>query len=183
MGGTFHGARDVKSADLPNGPLTRGLSLCIFTYVPNDATLTPEKVKEMAGCVCFRMRRTTRLVTQLYDKVLRPHHLRSTQLSILVAGSHREEVPLATLAERLGMERTTLLRNVRPLARRKLLKVVPEEGSRRTLLRVTPAGRALLARAYPAWRRTQERVLSAIAGPAWSRSLEGLEAASRRADS
>lgn len=154
--------------------------MCIFTLV-RDAPPTSEQLQEMSGCVCFALRRTARLVTQLYDAALRPHRLRATQFPILVAGSRREEIPLPELAAWLGMDRTTLLRNARPLARRKLLEVVPEGGSRRTLVRVTPAGRALLARAYPAWKNVQDRVLAGVPGPAWSRNLQGLTEAARRA--
>ena len=70
----------------------------------------------MSGCVCFRLRRTARAVTQFYDRALRPYGLRVTQLPILVAASMAEAVELSPLSEKLGMDRTTLLRNVRPRA-------------------------------------------------------------------
>lgn len=134
----------------------------------------------MAGCLCSALRRTTRAVTQLYDAALRPLGLRSTQLPILVAASRLGRVPLAALAERLGMDRTTLLRNVRPLVRRKLVEVVTEEGSRRAELRATPAGGALLARVHPAWSAAQTRALKAVEGVDWSGALEAMGRAAGR---
>lgn len=136
--------------------------------------LSPAELEEMEGCLCAALRRTTRTVTQRYDAALRPLGLRSTQLPILVATNRFGSVPLAALAERLGMDRTTLLRNVRPLLRRKLVEVVTEEGSRRTALRPTPAGSALLARLHPAWRAAQARALEAVDGLDWSRALEAI---------
>lgn len=133
-------------------------------------------LREMAGCVCFALRRTTRAVTQLYDAALRPHGLRVTQLPILVAASRTEPVPLAPLAESLGMDRTTLLRNVRPLVRRKLIDFVTTE-SGRTEIRTTPAGRALLARLYPAWKKVQTRVLGSVEDLDWPQTLKALKRA------
>ncbi len=125
----------------------------------------------MTGCVCSSLRRTTRVVTRLYDEALRPHRLRATQLPILVATTRGGPVPLAALAEKLGMDRTTLLRNARPLVRRKLVDVATEEGSRRVELRATEAGRALLARLHPAWKAAQSRVLKALEGIDWIGTL------------
>ncbi len=130
----------------------------------------------MADCVCFALRRTTRAVTQLYDAALRPHGLRVTQLPILVAASRAEPVPVAPLAERLGMDRTTLLRNVRPLVRRKLIDFTTDD-SGRTGIRTTPAGRSLLARAYPAWKKIQTRVLGNVGDLDWPQTLKAFKRA------
>jgi len=140
---------------------------------------TPAAVKEMSGCVCFALRKTARAVTQFYDRALKEHRLRVTQLPVLVAVSHWGSVPLAKLAPVLGMDRTTLLRNVRPLARRRLVEVSPAPDSRWTEIRATTAGRALLALVYPDWKRAQARALKSLRGSDWSRSLEALGTAVR----
>jgi DNA-binding MarR family transcriptional regulator len=72
------------------------------------------------------------------------------------------------------MDRTTLLRNVRPLVRRRLLSVGPAAGSRRTEIRVTAAGRALVIRIYPEWKRAQGRALQSLEGFEWSKGLEAI---------
>jgi len=136
--------------------------------------VAPEAVEEMTGCVCCSLRKAARAVTQFYDRALRSHQLRVTQLSILVGASRFGAVPLAKLAQVLGMDRTTLLRNVRPLVRRRLLEVSQAMGSRRTEMRATPSGRALLGRVYPDWKRAQGRTLKSLQGSDWSRSLEAL---------
>jgi len=113
-------------------------------------------------------------VTQRYDAALRPFGLRATQLPILTAAATGDGVPVAALADSLGMERTTLLRNVRPLIRRHLVDVRRAVGHRHDELRATAKGRALLARAYPAWRRVQDDVQAQIADPAWRLALNDL---------
>jgi len=140
---------------------------------------TPTAVKEMSGCVCFALRKTARAVTQFYDRALKEHRLRVTQLPVLVTVSQQGSVPLAKLAPVLGMDRTTLLRNVRPLVRRRLVEVSLAPDSRWTEIRATTAGRALLARVYPDWKRAQARALKSLQGSDWSRSLEALATAVR----
>ena len=134
--------------------------------------VAPEAAEEMTGCVCFALRKAARAVTQFYDRALKAHHLRVTQLPILVAASQHGSVPLAKLAQALGMDRTTLLRNVRPLVRRRLLQVSPAADSLRTEIRATASGRALLGRVYPEWKKAQDRALKSLQGLEWSRSLE-----------
>jgi hypothetical protein len=64
--------------------------------------VAPKAVEEMTGCVCFALRKTARAVTQFYDRALRSHRLRVTQLSILVGASRFGAVPLAKLARGSG---------------------------------------------------------------------------------
>jgi DNA-binding MarR family transcriptional regulator len=135
---------------------------------------------EMEGCACFALRRASRALTQFYDRALRPHGLRATQLPLLVA-ARKGPLPLGPMAEGLGMDRTTLLRNLRPLVRRGLIAQGIEEGTRKTILELTAAGRTLLLRAYPAWKKAQAQVLSWIGSPAAARTLAALGEAARRA--
>jgi DNA-binding MarR family transcriptional regulator len=145
------------------------------------AAVHSQAMQEMTGCVCFALRRAARSVTQFYDRALKAHGLRVTQLSLLVGASQFGAVPLAKLAQALGMDRTTLLRNVRPLVRRRLLEVSQEADSRRTEIRATAGGRALLARAYPEWKKAQEQALKRLPGSDWRRSLDALGAGLRSA--
>ena len=71
----------------------------------------------MPNCVCFNLRCAARAMTQFYDTEMRRHGIRPTQGSILAALSAKESWSMAELSEGLGVERTTLLRNLRPLQR------------------------------------------------------------------
>jgi DNA-binding MarR family transcriptional regulator len=141
----------------------------------------PVDFREMNGCVCFAFRRAARALTQFYDRALRPHGLRATQLPILWAANAKGSVPLAALAQELGLDRTTLLRNVRPLVRRRLVRVAPSSNSRRTEIWGTATGRALLKRLYPHWRRAQEQALQTLQGMDWSRGPDALTRMARKA--
>jgi DNA-binding MarR family transcriptional regulator len=145
------------------------------------AGLSAAAIAEMDGCVCFALRRAARTLTRFYDRAFRPHRLRATQFPILVAAYKHGTAPLAALAERLEMDRTTLLRNVRPLARRRLVEVSLGADSKRTEIRATPAGRALVVRLYPEWKKAQVHALEALGDQDLSRSLDALGAMVRSA--
>ena len=113
-------------------------------------------------------------VTQRYDAALRPFGLRATQLPILTAAATGDGLRLAPLAESLGMDRTTLLRNVRPLVRRRLVDVRRAPGHRHDELRANAKGRALLARVYPAWRAVQDDMRAQVPDSGWRLALRDL---------
>ena len=69
------------------------------------------------NCVCFNLRWVTRAVTQFFEAELRRQGIRATQAPILLALHAKDGWNMAELSDWLGMERTTLVRNLRPLQR------------------------------------------------------------------
>jgi DNA-binding MarR family transcriptional regulator len=114
---------------------------------------------EIATCTCLGLRRATRQVTQLYDRALEPVGLRITQFGLLAQLFAADPIGMGDLAERLGMDGTTLTRNLKPLASRGFVKVDIDRGDRRArLIRLTVAGHDIFRRALPLWRAAQARV-------------------------
>jgi len=105
-------------------------------------------------CTCFRLRRASRRVTQVYDRELAAVGLSLNQYSIL-RRTEREPRALGGLAEALGMDRTTLTRNLSPLVDAGLLETVRGEDARQRLVALTSEGRTRLTRAKPRWQRAQ----------------------------
>ena len=68
------------------------------------------------ACVCLGVQRAARALARRYDEALRPAGLTSGQFAILTALLGDDGVALTVLADRLGLERTTLTRNLAPLA-------------------------------------------------------------------
>jgi DNA-binding MarR family transcriptional regulator len=63
------------------------------------------------------------------------------------------------------MDRTTLTANLKPLERRRLVKVEPDRNDRRNrLLHLTKAGHRLLEEALPIWRKAHAAVEERISG-------------------
>ncbi|GAB3466654.1 MarR family transcriptional regulator [Massilia terrae] len=107
------------------------------------------------GCSCFRMRRLARAMSRLYDQHLAAVDLKTTQYSVL-AHAGRAALPVAELADRLGTERTTLTRNLKPLCEAGWIVLVPGADSRQRIVTITDAGRAKLKQAWPYWRAAQD---------------------------
>ena len=83
-------------------------------------------------------------MTQVYDHELAGVGLSLNQYSIL-RRTEREPRALGGLAEELGMDRTTLTRNLSPLVDAGLLETVRGEDARQRLVALTTEGRALVA--------------------------------------
>jgi DNA-binding MarR family transcriptional regulator len=69
---------------------------------------------------------------------------------------------LSELAGAMDMERTTLLRNLRPLVEAGWVRVEARANSRQLQASLTPAGRAKYSEARPLWRLAQNAVNSAL---------------------
>ncbi|HVK50402.1 MAG TPA: helix-turn-helix domain-containing protein, partial [Pseudoxanthomonas sp.] len=65
-------------------------------------------------CTCFHLRRATRRVSQIYDRELAAVDLSLNEYSILRRTSEAPRA-LGDLADALGMDRSTLSRNLKPL--------------------------------------------------------------------
>jgi DNA-binding MarR family transcriptional regulator len=108
-------------------------------------------------CYCLHVRRAARALARRYDEALRPVGLTSGQFSLLMSLNRAEPARIAEVAALLAMDRTTLTANLKPLQRRRLLKVSVDPDDRRgRLLKLLPAGRRLLAAALPVWQRAQK---------------------------
>jgi DNA-binding MarR family transcriptional regulator len=117
---------------------------------------------EIPGCTCGRLRRLTRRITALYDHALARCGLRVTQFSLMSNLLTLREPTLAVLAKAMDMERTTLLRNLRPLVAAGWVRVQVRPNTRRREVSLTPAGRGKWAQAKPLWRQAQNAINSAL---------------------
>lgn len=112
-------------------------------------------------CTCSALRMAARRLSQAYDAALAPEKLSVSQYAVLSNLAKREDEgppTMGELAARLGLDRTTLTHNLRPLARDGLVALLPDSAdgrSRRVTL--TPDGRDKRARCRPLWRAAQDR--------------------------
>lgn len=121
--------------------------------------MSPTRPRSENACVCGRLRRAARALTQLYDDALEPAGLRVTQYSLLSTLRRRAgPVRMTELARETMLDRTALSRNLDPLAVRGLVRIVAGADARTREVALTPAGVDALARALPYWRRAQSLV-------------------------
>jgi DNA-binding MarR family transcriptional regulator len=110
-------------------------------------------------CLCLSTQRAARALARRFDLALRPFGLTNGQFSLMVALNQAEPPPIGRLAPFLAMDASTLTAAVKPLARRGLLRVIPDAADRRSRrVQITPEGVALLRDAIPAWRAAHARL-------------------------
>jgi DNA-binding MarR family transcriptional regulator len=117
-----------------------------------------QDVPSSTSCNCALLRQAARRATALYDTAMAPYGLRISQYALLGRLQRNGPSSLRALAAGMGLDRTTLGRNLRPLERDGLVAAAPDAGDRRVRrLEITPAGRERLAAARPAWQDAQRR--------------------------
>jgi DNA-binding MarR family transcriptional regulator len=105
-------------------------------------------------CLCLQVQRAARALARRFDEALRPFALTQGQFSLLMSLNRRQPPSIGEVSALLAMDRTTVTANVKPLARRGLVKVkVDREDKRNRRLALTASGRALLGAAAPIWKR------------------------------
>jgi DNA-binding MarR family transcriptional regulator len=111
-----------------------------------------------AGCFCLASRQAARKITRLYDSYLQKSGIRATQFTILSQLMLRGEMPIGKLADILGMERTTLTRNLTLLEQKKWISIKAGDDPRARMVGITAAGRGIVRRGFPHWSEAQAHV-------------------------
>jgi DNA-binding MarR family transcriptional regulator len=129
------------------------------------------------NCVCFNLRMVTRIVTKFFDAGMRRHGIRPTQGSILLSLNSKPSWTMAELSDWLGMDRTTLVRNLRPLQRDELVEAVGGGRGGRVEVSITAKGLKKITGCLPAWRAAQSGAVEALGEKRWSEILADLKTA------
>ena len=114
-------------------------------------------------CYATALRKASRRLTALYDELLAPAGLRSTQFAILgelVAG---DPVTINELAHALVLDRSGLGHSLRPLRRDGLIQLDQDAADRRSVnVTLTDEGRRRFEQAHVLWRSAQDRVAEVL---------------------
>jgi len=111
-----------------------------------------------AGCFCLASRQAARKITRLYDSYMQESGVRVTQFTILSQLMLRGKMPIGKLAGILGMERTTLTRNLASLELQKWISIRAGEDPRARMISITGQGRSVVRRSFPFWSKAQAHV-------------------------
>jgi DNA-binding MarR family transcriptional regulator len=108
-------------------------------------------------CNCFALRQAARFVTQIYERHLSRVGLTAAQYTIMAKLSRKPQLTMVDLADSMVMERTTLVRALKPLQRDGLIVSEASEHDGRTyLFSLSDAGKHLFEQAAAAWREAQD---------------------------
>lgn len=110
-------------------------------------------------CACGSLRKTTRAITQFFDRHLQPIGLRSTQSSLLLAVSLHGSLSVSELGEHLLMDQTTVTRNIEILRKHGYVSVSKDEqDARRKSIAITESGAQKLMQAMPLLQQAQAKI-------------------------
>lgn len=114
-----------------------------------DPSLSPR------GCTNFKLRQLLRRVSLVYDHAMAECGLKITQYSLLTHVEKLAPITQAELAKRMGMDSSTLSRNLRPLESAGWIVVHAGGDARSHALGITAAGRKKRAQAQALWKKAQ----------------------------
>lgn len=123
--------------------------------LPNHLTLIG------ATCLCRAARRTANLVTRAYNQHLASVGLEVTQFGILCTIAMEKAKSASELADLIGVERSTLARNLDRLIAAGLVAAEKGDG-RRLIHRLTDDGVDMVAEALPLWRKAQDDLVGLL---------------------
>lgn len=125
--------------------------------------IEPTKLREMTSqCACLNARKAARLLSQLYDAMLRPAGVRSTQLPLLATIGLRGPLAVTELADAVAIDRTTLSRSLALLERNNWVRSAAGGDLRTREISLTPQGRDVVRRAIPLWEKAQGLVVAML---------------------
>jgi DNA-binding MarR family transcriptional regulator len=94
---------------------------------------------------------------------------------VLVAIAGEDAVSIAALAEYMGMDRSTLTRNLQPLINDNLVVLGAEGWRRSRLVSITAQGRERMNKALPFWKEAQKTLRNALGTADWGVAIQSLD--------
>ena len=114
--------------------------------------------RSASPCFCINLRRAAGAVSDFYDRALSEAQLTTSQFSLMRNLRRLQPCTVTALAKEMGLERTTLVRTMKPLSEHGLIADLAEAKSRKSLLSLTEDGIAVMSRAAELWEGAQSSV-------------------------
>ena len=118
--------------------------------------------KQLQDCACFKVRKTSRMITQLFDHALKPSGIKATQFTLLVVLVNEGEMAIKELASSLGMDSSTLTRGIVRLEKEGLIKSREGDDARQRFVALTTKGMQQLNDSIPYWEKAQDAMKNGL---------------------
>ncbi len=129
--------------------------------------MTRHQMLNPENCASQNLRKAARTAARHYDAALQPIGLKTTQFTLLAQIQGSGEVSQNDLANKVGLDKTTMSRNLRILEKEKLVRVSEGDDRRLRLLSLTRKGAQLLEKAKPHWRKAQTSFVEELGKDTW----------------
>lgn len=127
------------------------------------AKILPADLAPLRFCACFNARLAARRLTAFYDVRLAAAGINIAQFGLMAQVAAAQDDTLGAIAERAGLDPSTLSRNLQGLVREGIAEIVTtEKDHRKRTVRLTDRGHRVLSDALPVWRAAQKEAEAAI---------------------
>ena len=113
---------------------------------------------KLSTCYCINLKNASGIVTKIYDRHLEPYGITIRQYSIMKNLENLGEASVTALADCIALERTSVVRMLKPLTEKKYILDRAQEGKRDRKLVLSEQGERLLRKATPAWQAAQREI-------------------------
>lgn len=144
--------------EIDKGMINRYDSNSVYTRHEGegDPLDTYRNHKKSSSCNCLNLRRASQAITKIYDEALEPSELKIGQFSLLKHINKLGPVNVSDLAGIIRLDRTTLVRNLKPLEEEGLIEDIAIPGNRNRQLKLTSKGAQALGKAEQLWEKAQK---------------------------
>ena len=151
--------------------------ICAYTQYMEKQVLIQALSDNVAGaCLGHKTRNLARTLTRRFDEAFRQLGITGNQYSMLVVIMLVKDASMTDLARHMGLDRTTLIRNLKPLEREGFVALSSEGYRRARSVEVTEKGAEILADALPRWQAVQDKLKQELGDEAWHAAHKAMEA-------
>lgn len=129
-----------------------------YVYIHEGMMQMKYKNINKSQCHCTTIRRATNAMTDYYNGALQGLGLTASQYSLLKNLYRLETASTSDLAEYVNLDRSTLVRNLKPLQQRGLIVDLAKPNTRNHKFALTDEGLTLLKKAEPLWQQAQAEI-------------------------
>ena len=108
-----------------------------------------------SACYCTNLRRSANVISSFYDSMLAEAGLTVAQYYLLVNLSRLGAANITHWAEAVGLDRSTMVRNIKVLQNRELVEIIEGHGKTFSL---SSKGKEILDKAVPLWQEAQNKI-------------------------
>ena len=118
-------------------------------------------------CAATSVRRAARVLSRVYDASLASSGMNITQLAVMRTVRRHPDEPLTRVAEDLGMDKTSLYRELTNAQRKKWIKIRKDADGRSRNAVITEKGRNAMSKVDPDWARIQTGLIDRFGREKW----------------
>jgi DNA-binding MarR family transcriptional regulator len=115
-------------------------------------------------CIAYRVRTLNRVITKLYDTVLKPFGITVNQTTILAMLTLVQKARPGEIGKKLHMEKSTVSRNLERMRKNGWVEIAAGESGPTRFVSVSPKGRKLLTALHPQWEKAQTAATCLLGG-------------------